>query len=457
MKNKERLFEKLEVVVYIAVICYLLDIIILGGGDLTRIFGISSKMIFFAIAVVLSGVMMLFDIKRYITNKSLLTVAAFMIIVALNAVRGMVLSENISMSILVSDVKGFLNFLMVIPMIYVLNSKERVMRLVKIVTIVLTILAGGVIILGFYNKFPAVIQNILYRFLNENTICGIAGLTANTVRVFFHTASRLFFGGFLFALGLSVLDKRKILWMVSMVLQVIAIILSFTRSIYLGLFVVAVILVIVVLLYYKEEFKILCRHVSIVCVAVVCAITLISAFQSENVFEVAINRCILGVSSQTPSGDSSVDNTENDTEETPLLGNLESEQVNLSVRAIRTKTSLENIAKSPLIGNGLGTINDPNGDLIEYFYLDLLSKVGVFGLIIFLAPFLYASLTIWKNKGVYSREQKIMSLLVWGMVIYLLVISYFNPCMNTTTGLCMYSLLVSIVIPWKEESKQIGE
>ena len=248
MNNKELILKKIDVIIYVALICYLLDIIILGGGELTRFFGISSKMISFAIAVILSGAMILLDIKNYITNKSLLAVAGFMMIVAINAVRGIFATDGISVAILISDVKGFLNFLIVIPMVYILNSKERVTKLIKIVTIALTAIAGIVIILSFYLKFPQAIQDIIYKFLNDNTICGLAGLTSNTVRVFFHIASRLFFCGFLFALGLSIFDKRKKLWMLSMVLQVIAIILSFTRSIYLGLFIAAVVLVIVVLL-----------------------------------------------------------------------------------------------------------------------------------------------------------------------------------------------------------------
>lgn len=447
MSNKEKVIKIIDIIIYVAVICYLLDIIVLGGGDLTRVFGISSKMISFAVAVLLSGVMILLDLKNYITNKTLLAVAGFMILVVINAARGIFVGDNISMAILVSDVKGFLNFLMVIPMVYILNSKERVIKLAKICTVALTVLAGIVILLCFYRKYPESVQHMMYEFLSENTICGIAGLTRNTVRVFFHTASRLFFCGFLFALGFSILEKKKTGWMVSMVLQVIAIILSFTRSIYLGLFLAAVALAVIVFFYYKEYFEVFCKRVAVMCIAVVCATVVISVVQGENVFAVAINRCILGIAAESPS-DGDTEEPE-DTEEN-ILGNLEEEQANLTIRQIRTETALKNIAKSPVIGNGLGTINDPNGELIEYFYLDLLSKVGMIGFIVFLLPFAIASYLIWKNMTIYGREQKIITLCVWSMVIYLLVISYFNPCMNTTTGLSIYSMLLGVVQPWKE-------
>ena len=451
MSNKEKVIKNIDIIIYVAVICYLLDIIIFGGGDLTRFFGISSKMISFAVAVLLSGVMIVLDIKKYIKNKSLLLVAGFMIIVVINAARGILVSDNISMFILISDVKGFLNFLMVIPMVYILNSKERVIRLAKICTVVLTVLAGIVILLCFYRKFPESVQHMLYEFLSENTICGIAGLTRNTVRVFFHTASRLFFCGFLFALGFSIVEKKKTGWMISMVLQVVAIILSFTRSIYLGLFIAAAALAVIVYIFYKDEFEVFCKRVVVMCVAVVCVTVLISVVQEENVFAVAINRCILGITSETPSVDGTEIMEETEVTEENILGNLESEQANLTIRQIRTETALKNIAKSPVIGNGLGTVNDPNDELIEYFYLDLLSKVGIVGLIIFLLPFAFASYMIWKNMMVYGREQKIITLCMWSMVTYLLIISYFNPCMNTTTGLCMYSMLLGVVQPWKEK------
>lgn len=449
MSNKEKVIKNIDIIIYIAVICYFLDIIVLGGGDLTRIFGISSKMISFAVAVLLSGVMILLDLKNYITNKTLLAVAGFMIIVVINAARGILVGDNISMAILLSDVKGFLNFLMVIPMVYILNSKERVVKLAKICTVVLTVLAGIVILLCFYRKYPESIQHMLYNFLSENTICGIAGLTRNTVRVFFHTASRLFFCGFLFALGFSILEKKKTGWMVSMVLQVLAIILSFTRSIYLGLFLAAVALAVIVFFFCKEEFENFCKRVAVMCIAVVCATVVISVIQGENVFAVAINRCILGITTESPGGDATEDPGETEDTEENILGNLESEQANLTIRQIRTETALKNISKNPILGNGLGTINDPNGDLIEYFYLDLLSKVGIVGFLIFLLPFAIASYFIWKNMAVYDRGQKIIALCVWSMVVYLLIISYFNPCMNTTTGLSIYSMLLGVVQPWK--------
>ena len=168
-----------------------------------------------------------------------------------------------------------------------------------------------------------------------------------------------------------------------------------------------------------------------------------------NVFAVAINRCILGITTESPGGDATEDPGETEDTEENILGNLESEQANLTIRQIRTETALKNISKNPIFGNGLGTINDPNGDLIEYFYLDLLSKVGIVGFLIFLLPFAIASYFIWKNMAVYDRGQKIIALCVWSMVVYLLIISYFNPCMNTTTGLSIYSMLLGVVQPWK--------
>ena len=451
MKDRAKLFYTLEIIVYIAIIGYLLDIIVLGGGDLTRIFGVSTKMIFFAVAVVLSASMILLDVKKYITNKLLLAVGLFIVVIGINAIRGFVSTDNISTAILLSDVKGFLNFLMVIPMVYVLNQKERVIRLIKAVTITLSVIAVIVIFLSFYLKFPQMIQGGIYEFLSENTICGIARLTRNTIRVFFHTASRLFFGGFLFALGLSIVEKNKTPWIVSMILQVIGIVLSFTRSIYLGLFVAAVALFVVVLRYYKEEFQIMCRHICIMCVAVIASLLLMSVVQGENVFSVAINRCLLAINTEIP-GEDSTEDTEDDTE-VQFPGNLEDEQANLSIREIRTETALKNISKNPILGSGLGTINDPNGELIEYFYLDLLSKIGIVGVLMFLLPAALATLCMWKNWKQYVREQKLFSILTWTLVLYLLVISYFNPCMNTTTGLSMYCLLLAVVMPWKSETK----
>jgi hypothetical protein len=59
-----------------------------------------------------------------------------------------------------------------------------------------------------------------------------------------------------------------------------------------------------------------------------------------------------------------------------------------------------------------------------------------------------------KEKNNYSSEQRLLSLACWFGLLFLMIISYFNPCMNTSWGLMVYGLVIAISVPWKEK---IGE
>ena len=66
----------------------------------------------------------------------------------------------------------------------------------------------------------------------------------------------------------------------------------------------------------------------------------------------------------------------------------------MAIREQRKTLALENIKKHPLFGGGLGVSNDINDGFIEYFYLDILSKIGFIGFIIFIIPFYFLFLTL---------------------------------------------------------------
>ena len=70
MITENKLFNKdyMGNIVYVAIILYLLDIIVLGSGNLAKIGGISTRMIFFAVALIGTLPNVIANIKKYITN-----------------------------------------------------------------------------------------------------------------------------------------------------------------------------------------------------------------------------------------------------------------------------------------------------------------------------------------------------------------------------------------------------
>ena len=98
----------------------------------------------------------------------------------------------------------------------------------------------------------------------------------------------------------------------------------------------------------------------------------------------------------------------------------------------------------------MGVVNDINGEHIEYFYLDLLSKIGVVGTLIFFMPFIFCVYDLIKYRKQMKEINKILLFSANISILFLFVISYFNPCMNTNVGLVVYSLGMSIAVRAKE-------
>ena len=439
-----RLEKKLEVEVYWAVILYLLDTLFLGSGEIIKQLGFSSRMIFFAVAVLGSIPFFVSNFKTYFKNKYIIAIVIFALIVAINLARGILAQNN--RTLIISDVRGFLNYLIIIPMLYVFNSKERVLKCLKIFVHSATFVSLGSLILSFYAKFPKTVRMTLYSFLNEYVICGMSQISKDVFRIFFHTAGRWFFVAFMFALALTLIEKeKKYLWIAEMSLLITGVFVSFTRSSYLGVAIGVLLFAILICIYYREYIMSLVRHCVAMTVITISILLGVGLVLNNNMFEVAFKRCLLAIADPSLIG---MDESEEPEDE--------AEVESLAIRDVRTKMAKKNIAKAPILGGGLGVENDPLGRIIEYFYLDLWTKVGIVGVLAFLLPYIYHLYDTIKNRKQYSKEQKLLTICSNIALVYLLVISYFNPCMNSTVGLSMYSLVIAISTKWKQPIQDVN-
>ena len=449
MITENKLFNKdyMGNIVYVAIILYLLDIIVLGSGNLAKIGGISTRMIFFAVALIGTLPNVIANIKKYITNKYCIVIGMFFAYLIITAIVGVLNGNNFSF--LITDIKGFLNFLIFIPMLYVLDSKEKVLFILKLLLYVLTGMAVVTLLLSLYPLYSKEMQDVVYNFLNDYRLAIINYLYGDVMRVFLHTASRVMFLGFMFALTLVHYEpKRKVLWESCAAVLLTSLFVTYTRSIYLGIFVCFVFFVVTVAKWYKEYAKQYIHSLVRIALGVVVLILILGLLQRENPLKVAVGRCLL-------AGTSLELLEKNNFEDLDMLDNMEDEIDNLSIRDARKKMAINNIKRSPIFGNGLGVVNDQNGDPIEYFYLDMMSKVGIVGLALFLAPFILATIDIIKNRTKYQIQQRFYSYSCVVGVLLLIVISYFNPCMNTSVGLAIYGMLISSVVVWKINSEKI--
>lgn len=455
MKSSKTIKIVMEMITYISLVLYMFDVVLLGTGELTKSFGIQSRMIFFGISVLAAVVLILLDLKKYLNNKYLISVLVFMVVIFIAAIRGFVGKQNTT--ILLSDFKGFLNFLIVFPMMAVLYKKNRVISFLKMLSLSLGVVSVLGIILAFYLQMPLEMRRGAYDFFDGYNICMITELTGKVTRIFFNSGSRLFFAGFALSIVFSLIEnKRKIIWIFIASLDIFGVFISYTRSGYLAFVIGIFAFVVLILLFYRDFFKTLAIRACFVGGIVVVLIGMVSVAEKVNLVDVAINRCLFAgaeiedtnTNVEKPSDNKNDKNNKNDKSE---LTNKKAEIQNLAIREQRKTLALENIKKHPLFGGGLGVSNDINDGFIEYFYLDILSKIGFIGFIIFIIPFLFSVFDTIILRDVFCKEQRLLALAAQLGCLFVFVISYFNPCLNSSIGLFMYSLALVLSMPWENK------
>lgn len=453
MKSSKTIKIVMEMITYISLVLYMFDVVLLGTGELTKSFGVQSRMIFFGISVLAAVVLILLDLKKYLNNKYLISVLVFMVVIFIAAIRGFVGKQNTT--ILLSDFKGFLNFLIVFPMMAVMYKKNRVISFLKMLCLSLGVVSVLGIILAFYLQMPLEIRHWAYDFFDGYNICMITELTGRVTRIFFNSGSRLFFAGFALSIVFSLIEnKRKIIWIFIASLDIFGVFISYTRSGYLAFAIGIFAFVVLILLFYRDFFKPLAIRACFVAGIVVVLIGTVSVAEKANLVDVAINRCLFAgaeIEDNDTNVDKPSDNKNDKNNKNDKLTNEKAEIQNLAIREQRKTLALENIKKHPLFGGGLGVSNDINDGFIEYFYLDILSKIGFIGFIIFIIPFLFSVFDTIILRDVFCKEQRLLALAAQLGCLFVFVISYFNPCLNSSVGLFMYSLALVLSMPWENK------
>ena len=453
MKSSKTIKIVMEMITYISLVLYMFDVVLLGTGELTKSFGIQSRMIFFGISVLAAVVLILLDLKKYLNNKYLISVLVFMVVIFIAAIRGFVGKQNTT--ILLSDFKGFLNFLIVFPMMAVMYKKNRVISFLKMLCLSLGVVSVLGIILAFYLQMPLEIRHWAYDFFDGYNICMITELTGRVTRIFFNSGSRLFFAGFALSIVFSLIEnKRKIIWIFIASLDIFGVFISYTRSGYLAFAIGIFAFVVLILLFYRDFFKPLAIRACFVAGIVVVLIGMVSVAEKANLVDVAINRCLFAgaeIEDNDTNVDKPSDNKNDKNNKNDKLTNEKAEIQNLAIREQRKTLAIENIKKHPFLGGGLRVSNDINDGFIEYFYLDILSKIGFIGFIIFIIPFLFSVFDTIILRDIFCEEQRLLALAAQLGCLFVFVISYFNPCLNSSVGLFMYSLALVLAMPWENK------
>ena len=420
---------------------------VLGSGQVISFGGLGLRMLLLGVLMVLSLPLVIAQWRQLVRNPLAQLTAVFLVWLAVSTVVG-ILNRN-SMSNLIGDLKGFCYFAFLIPALCVLNSSKRIKTLMKVLMYssgLLALLHLGT--LAAYLIDPFKTEWFLLELLQSH-LGWLDKISYTMTRLFYRSVVYLICGcGF--SLYFYVFEDRKLRYPILAGLCLFGILLSYTRSIYLGLAVAALLCAGYILIRGNAtQRKRLLVFVAVMLLVFLLVTAGFSLSQQEDYLGFAFSR-VFSIS-YTPAESNLWTLSAH-----PLLGSASLEDYLQSSKdsdILREQTIAEMLAKiqeSPIFGSGLGvkwTVRTENGGLSEYFYLDLLAKTGIIGLFLYLSPILY-TLYLWIRKGSDPAKW------IWMAVLFgFLTVSYFNPYMNSALGILFYCCCIAVFCVKKPQAQ----
>lgn len=439
---KSTLIQSLKKTAFIALVVLTCECVIGSSGRWLEIGPLSIRMWLFVIAFLLSLPFVLIRFKSIIKNPMVIAILIFAIILLAQLGHGFIKGNN--RSFMVADLTS-MAFIAIVPAYMVIfDDDQKIRLLLKAASYASMVLVIVTVILHF-----------VFAFIDEYYIAEVSNVTNSmSLGGFFHFGDgihRLYFrSAICFVLPLIYFfnevivhkeekKKRPIVPYIFMSLSLMAIILTYTRSVWLGMFVGVLLFVI----FNIRRFEVLIKGflIAIAGFLVIVALSWI-AYGSEGVMTNAVDRVLLNRSYQNHQNSNNKD-TKDNLEDRQRLVQIDSEKI----REERIKLTYSLIEENLVIGTGLGlVIDDQNGageGKIEYTYLDVLSKIGVTGLLVFLAMLLqpYRKVfVLWRKKELGANIKITASVMAC-----IIIASIYNPFLTSPIGFSIFAVFVASI------------
>ncbi len=465
--NFKDLCKKLAFIMLCAVMVY----VTFGGASNFLSAGPISLWRVLVLFLILFSLPLLFtNLKATFRNWILWILAGFGVWLAVSAVVGF--RNGHDTGLIVRDVKCFIYFAL-FPFIW--NTfqnrmqSEILARCMMYASFALSIFSC--VFFGVFLKGPEAYTPLLTLCLNTSFL-NFTRVSDTVARILFISTPFQVFGC---ALPIYFqLKRERFSWQYPVItgFSLFAILITYTRALYLSAAIAAGLLVILVLITQKApQQKRFWLHI-LMAIAVFAVLILgFSAAAKTNYMGYAFDRVMAtGEQSATeptveptaePTTEPPLEFTEPTVgESTPATEGLDEEEQYLEAakqsdayRFYLEQQLLAEIQKSPVIGSGLGVTVDGRQSLLEFFYLDLWAKTGLVGLVLYLLPLLLAAALVIKQ---LIQKRLNLMLVVWTVSMAgLMVYSIFQPYMNNATCVttyCCYLALVGIEYRQERES-----
>lgn len=487
--TSEKFMSWTERIAFILLGVLVADLCIFGAGRLIEFGPLTFRMLLLVILFIFCTPLFLKNLKELLKCKYIIFGISFLALLVLTAVIGFL--NNNRTELIITDLKGFAYFAFLPCAIILMNSREKILTLSKIAMYSAAVLALiHIVFICFYiaeapwiTAFESFCWDRKFFYISYQ-------ISAQNVRVSFLSLICLLLGT-AFSIYFSVKENTKIsktVYPVITAICVFSLFMSYTRSVYLALAVTAI--VFVVFLLFASAKKERTSALKNITVAMVVFFIIVGGFYAktgENYFTYGLSRVFVGmefsennnddttvsssndksdVSSSNDGNDSSAGAQEDDdtssttsqTEEIPYHPELDSFQQNTimsdSLRATTVNDLINNIKESPLIGLGLGAEipSRPSG-LNEYFFLDLMSKMGIIGFGCYISPIIFMAVELFR---LFRAKQKdVLLATAWFCVLLgLVAYSYFTPCMNSSVGILLYCCTMGVFEFYKNLRKK---
>lgn len=438
------------------VLClFLLECSITGGGRYWEVGPVSVRILLGGLAAVLALPELFRHLGAYLKKPSIWLTLIFVAWLAFCAWLG--IRSNNRMDVLITDVKGFMWLFLIPVFVAVVRSRDRLRTLLS------WVLAGAVIQAALILAVNAAVvlsdnPEPLCRWLTARSV-GLVDIVSNKlVRVFFKSSPYMIVGCVVVLFRQARAPKLRWRYVLAVALLFNALLLSYTRSLYGALGLTAVLSITAVLILCPAGRK---RVLAFLLAAVVCfgVLVTVQEFVLEGSYlSFAVSRTI---GQEVPTswasqlrgrirGDIS-DDKPNDTEMDRQRSYIEVTEKSDRFRQ-ETQDGLKDcIRRSPIIGCGLGAAAaSRDSGVDEYFYLDMLARTGIVGLVLYILPFGYVVLWCLRRRSLL-RECPEGAAVVCGLCTFW-VVTWFNPWMNAVLGIAWYAVTLSVPQALEEQN-----
>jgi hypothetical protein len=338
------------------------------------------------------------------------------------------------------DFNGWLYFAYLPVYLTTINSQEKIKEILQVILAAIFALSLKSLLAFYIFSHYLTCGYVFYKWIRDTGVGEITLLSGNIFRIFFQSQIFIIFG-FLLSVCQIIFNKTlKSYWQWGIVATVTlaSTLISLSRSNWLGLIVALIFLLVILILRFKFKVFDLLRLVPRFLIIIISSVALLGVilfFPFPKVQEINLS----SLSSRFQTDDAAV-----------------------SSRMSQLPALAKAISSHPVVGSGWGKTavyitqdprilnEDPSGVYetyaFEWGYFDLILKIGLVGLVIYLGVFFKLFQKIWILMTVDREiDEKIFFLWLFLGLIAILVIHSFSPYLNHPLGIG-YLMLTTVFV-----------